>query len=93
MGSGLEWIPSVSQINTFASAAYPLSLVCLGRLPAAVFYGIEPVHLAGGALIASELGIRVTDENGEAIDWSTDMELPAVVVGWPKIHDQLIAAM
>jgi len=49
--------------------------------------------LAGGALIASELGIRVTDENGEAIDWSTDMELPAVVVGWPKIHDQLIAAM
>ena len=93
LASGLEWIPSVSQINTFASAAYPLSLVCLGRLPAAVFYGIEPVHLAGGALIASELGIRVTDENGEAIDWSTDMELPAVVVGWPKIHDQLIAAM
>ena len=93
LASGLEWIPSVSQINTFASAAYPISLVCLGRLPAAVFYGIEPVHLAGGALISAELGIRVTDDSGEAVDWSTDVELPAVVVGWPKIHDQLIAAM
>ena len=93
LASGLEWIPSVSQINTFASATYPISLVCLGRLPAAVFYGIEPVHLAAGALIADELGICVTDDSGQVIDWSKDDELPAVVIGWPNIHDQLIKVM
>ena len=93
LASGLEWIPSVSQINTFASATYPISLICLGRLPAAVFYGIEPVHLAGGALIAEELGICVTDDSGQVINWSKDDELPVVVIGWPNIHDQLIKVM
>lgn len=93
LASGLEWIPSVSQINTFASTAYPMALICMGRLPAAVFYGIEPVHFAAGAMIASELGILVTDDNGVCIDWSQDDELPVVVIGWPAIHEQLIAAM
>jgi len=93
LASGLEWIPSTSQINTFASAAYPIALVCLGRLPAAVFYGIEPMHFAAGALIASELGVLVTDDTGEPIDWSKDEELPAVVIGWPEIHRQLLAVM
>ena len=89
----LVWIPSVSQINTFASAAYPIALVCLGRLPAAVFYGIEPMHFAAGAMIASELGILVTDDKGEPIDWSKDDELPVVVIGWPEIHARLLAEM
>ncbi|MCH8230190.1 MAG: hypothetical protein IIA53_07670 [Chloroflexi bacterium] len=93
LASGLEWIPQVSQINTFASSAYPMALLCLGRLPAAVFYGIEPVHLAAGAMIASELGILVTDDTGGAIDWSKDDELAVVVVGWPGIHKQLIETM
>ena len=91
--SGLEWVPQVSQINTFASSAYPMALLCLGRLSAAVFYGIEPVHLAAGAMIASELGVLVTDDAGGAIDWSSDDELPVVVVGWPGIHEQLIEVM
>ena len=64
LAGDLDWIQSVSQINTFASAAYPIALVCLGRLPAAVFYGIEPMHFAAGAMIASELGVLVTDELG-----------------------------
>ena len=89
----LDWIPSVSQINTFASAAYPIALVCLGRLTAGVFYGIEPMHFAAGAMIARELGIRVTDELGAPIDWSKDDELSVVVIGWPVIHEQLLAAM
>ncbi len=93
LASDLGWIPSVSQINTFASAAYPIALVCLGRLPAAVFYGIEPMHFAAGAMIADELGILVTNENGDPIDWSKDDELSVVVIGWPVIHRQLIDAM
>jgi len=93
LAGDLDWIPSVSQINTFASAAYPIALVCLGRLPAGVFYGIEPMHIAAGAMIASELGIRVTDELGAPIDWSKDDEISVVVIGWPVIHEQLISAM
>lgn len=93
LGSGLGWIPSVSQINTFASTAYPTALICLGRLPAAVFYGIEPMHFAAGAMIASELGVLVTDDSGQPIDWSKDDELPVVVIGWPEIHEQLLAVM
>jgi myo-inositol-1(or 4)-monophosphatase len=91
--SDLNWIPHVSQINTFASAAYPFALVCLGRLSAGVFYGIEPVHFAAGAMIAMELGILVTDEKGDPIDWSKDEELSVVVYGWPEVHTQLITAM
>ena len=93
LSSGLEWIPHVSQINTFASAAYPTALVCLGRLPAAVFYGIEPMHFAAGAMIASELGILVTDDKGDEIDWSKDEELDVVIFGWQDVHSQLIDAM
>jgi myo-inositol-1(or 4)-monophosphatase len=93
LAGDLDWIQSVSQINTFASAAYPIALVCLGRLPAAVFYGIEPMHFAAGAMIASELGVLVTDELGAPIDWSKDDELSVVVIGWPVIHEQLLAAM
>lgn len=90
---GLEWVPSVSQINTFASAAYPMMQLCLGRLDAAVFYGIEPVHLAAGATVALELGLKVTDDKGADIDWSGDGEIAVVVAGWPKVHAELIAAM
>jgi myo-inositol-1(or 4)-monophosphatase len=93
LASGLEWIPTVSQINTFASTAYPMAMICMGRLPAAVFYGIEPVHVAAGTMIASELGVLVTDDSGVDINWSEDGELPVVVIGWPVIHEQLIAAM
>ncbi|MBT3862352.1 MAG: inositol monophosphatase [Chloroflexi bacterium] len=93
LAGDLDWIQSVSQINTFASAAYPIALVCLGRLPAAVFYGIEPMHFAAGAMIASELGVLVTDELGAPIDWSKDDELSVVVIGWPVIHEQLLASM
>jgi myo-inositol-1(or 4)-monophosphatase len=93
LASGLEWIPAASQINTFASAAYPMAQLCLGRLPAAVFYGIEPVHLAAGAMIAGELGVLVTAGDGGAIDWSRDDELAVVVAGWPGVHEQLIDVM
>ena len=93
MRRGLGWVPLCGQINTFASAAYPMGQVCLGRLSALVIYGVEPVHLAAGAAIALELGLKVTDAAGEPVDWSGDAELPVVVAGWPEVHRQLIEAM
>ena len=93
LGGGLEWVSSVGQINSFSSAAYSMAQVCLGRLAAGVFYRIGPMHLAAGGLIAQELGLPVTDETGESIAWSSEDDLPVVVVGWPEVHTQLIKAM
>ena len=93
MAHGLEWVPRAGQVNTFASAAYPMAQLSQGRLAAGVFYGIEPVHLAAGAMIATELGLAVTDGAGAPLDWSQDEEFPVVVAGWPDVHRQLIAAM
>lgn len=94
LGSGgLHWVTRVLQANSFASAAYPLMLVATGRMAAVVFYRIEPMHVAAGALATMLLGGRATDGNGNLIDWSRDDELPMVVVGWPRVHDQLIEAI
>ena len=89
----LDWVGSVGQINSFSSAAFPIAQICLGRLAAAVFYKITPVHLAAGALIATELGIMATDASGTPLDWSQDGEFPVVVIGWPEVHGQIIEAM
>ena len=89
----LDWVGSVGQINSFSSAAFPIAQICLGRLAAAVFYKITPVHLAAGALIATELGIMATDASGATLDWSQDGEFPVVVIGWPEVHEQIIEAM
>ncbi len=90
---GLGWLTQVGQANGFSSAAYPLMLVAIGRMAAVVFYRIEPMHVAAGALAATLLGAKVTDGNGDRIDWSRDDELPMVVVGWPRVHEQLIGAI
>ncbi len=90
---GLKWVTKVGQANGFSSAAYPLMLVATGRMAAVVFYRIEPMHVAAGALATMMLGANATDGNGDAIDWSRDDELPMVVVGWPRVHGQLIEAI
>ncbi len=89
----LNWVPQVGQINTFSSGAYPAAQVCMGRLVAAVFYKIAPVHIAAGACIAVELGLQVTDSMGRELDWNSDEDLPIVVMGWPEVHGQLLGAM
>lgn len=90
---GLDWVTRVLQANSFASAAYPLMLVATGRIAAVVFYRIDPMHVAAGALATMQLGGRATDGHGNPINWSRDDELPMVVVGWPRVHDQLIEAI
>ena len=93
LAGSLDWVGSVGQINSFSSAAFPVAQICLGRLAAAVFYRITPVHLAAGALIAAELGIVATDASGAPLNWSQDGEYPVVVIGWPEVHGQIIEAM
>ena len=88
--SKLNWISYVGQVNTFSSVAYPISHLCQGRLGGGVFYGIESVHLAAGALIAQELGMCVSDEENNIIDWKSNDEKPIVIIGWPQIHKDIL---
>lgn len=90
---GLRWLSKVGQANSFASAAYPLMQVCRGRMSGVVFYRIEPMHVAAGALAAESLGIRVSDAAGNPIDWSSDDEFPIFVVAWDAVHAELIDAL
>ena len=55
-----------------------------------VFYRIEPMHIAAGALAATNLGIKVTDGRGGNIDWSSNAEVPIFVVAWDAVHSELI---
>ncbi|MBI21193.1 MAG: hypothetical protein CL780_02975 [Chloroflexi bacterium] len=88
--SKLNWISYVGQVNTFSSVAYPMSHLCQGRLGGGVFYGIDSVHLAAGALIAQELGMCVSDEENNIIDWKNNHEKPIVIIGWPQIHKEIL---
>jgi myo-inositol-1(or 4)-monophosphatase len=88
-----KWITKVSQVNSFSSIAYPMTQMALGRIPGGVFYGIDTVHFAAGAMIVESLGLFVTDKQGEKIDWSKKDALDCVVVGWPSIHEELINLM
>ena len=89
----IGWAGAVGHTNTFCSAAYPLYLVCTGGMSGVVFYRIDTVHLAAGALIAQELGAVVSDGRGRPLDWASEQMYPVVVVAWPSIHAELIGAM
>ena len=90
---GIDWVTQVDNVATLISAAYPISLVCTGGMSGVVFYKVDSVHVAAGAAIAEELGIRVTDENGNRLDWRSQEPYPVVVFAWPSIHAELLAAM
>ncbi len=77
---------------TFASAAYPLAQVLLGRLHGYVGSNIN-VHTAAGAMIARELGIRVTDETGGDVNWAPDDSYTALLVAWPRTYDLLLSRL
>lgn len=91
--SQISWPGFVSHVNTFASAAYPIALVCTGGMSGVVFYTIDSVHLAAGAVIAQELGAIVSDEHGKALDWQSEESYPVALIAWPSVHSQLIEAM
>jgi myo-inositol-1(or 4)-monophosphatase len=89
----LGWVRGVDHITTYASMAYPLSQLCLGRLAAVVSYNVGGVHLAAGVAIAQELGLKVTDASGDTLDWGTMDPLPVMIAAWPDAHEGLLELM
>ena len=76
----------------FGSAAYPLGQVLLGRLHGAVFKEVS-VHTAASVVIARELGVRVTDEAGNEVEWGSHTPSGSLVVAWPLAHKTLLDAV
>ena len=74
---------------TFASAAFPLAQVILGRLHGFVGSTLD-VHTAAGTVIAREMGICVTDEAGNDVNWTHDISCDALVAAWPRTHSTLL---
>jgi len=77
-----RWISKLGYINVFASGTYPITEICLGRLGAGIFPDMGKVHVAAGAAVARELGLKVTDAAGKEIDWSGNSRIPLLVIAW-----------
>ena len=76
---------------SFGSAVYPIAQMLLGRLHGVVFASGLSVHTAGGAAIASQLGVRVTDVAGNAPLWNADgTGVGSLVMAWSRTHDALL---
>jgi len=93
LASTLEWTAQLGQVYSFVSAAFPLGQILLGRLHGAVYHQIDVVHFAAAAAVAYELGIKVTDGNGDPIDWAARSDLDRLVFAWPRTHAALLELM
>ena len=80
------------RLYSFASAAYPLGQLFQGRLHGAVFNELN-VHTAAAVVIARELGVQVTDEDGNEAIWASDSPSKYLVFAWPRTHEALIDAL
>ena len=78
---------------SFESAAYPIGQVLLGRLHGVAGLKGLSEHTAAGVVIARELGIRVTDEAGEDVEWDADSVPNGLIIAWPRTHNALLRAL
>ncbi|MBQ10845.1 MAG: hypothetical protein CMJ45_04775 [Planctomyces sp.] len=51
------------------------------------------VHTAASVVIARELGVRVTDENGNEALWASDTPGKYLVFAWPRTHEAMMDAL
>jgi myo-inositol-1(or 4)-monophosphatase len=80
------------RLYSFASAAYPMGQLLQGRLHGAVFNELN-VHTAASVVIARELGVRVTDENGNDAVWASNTSAKYLVFAWPRTHEAMMEAL
>lgn len=79
-------------INMFGSITYPIAQLLQARLSALVVLKVAPMHVAAGAAIATEIGLVVSDLGGAPVDWTTNGDLPSIVIAWPEHHASLMKA-
>jgi myo-inositol-1(or 4)-monophosphatase len=85
------WVSDMQQVLTLGSVPSSIVELINGRVSACVFHNFGTVHLAAGAMLCSELGLRVTDADGKDIDWVSPANLPNAVLAHPEFHPKLLA--
>jgi fructose-1,6-bisphosphatase/inositol monophosphatase family enzyme len=85
------WISRMQQVLTLGSAPSSVVELLNGRVSACVFHNFGTVHLAAGAMLCKELGLSVTDADGNDIDWISPANLPNAVLAHPAFHPKLLA--
>jgi myo-inositol-1(or 4)-monophosphatase len=86
-----DWISGMQQVLTLGSVPSSVVELINGRVSACVFHNFGTVHLAEGAMICEELGLHVTDADGDDIDWVSPANLPNAVLAHPEFHAKLLA--
>jgi myo-inositol-1(or 4)-monophosphatase len=93
VGNGLGWVAKSAGLLGLGSAPYSLFQLAVGRLGAQVFYNAGVEHIAAGAAVCAELGVTITDAQGQALDWKPGAVFPTVVCAWPSVHAEVLAAI
>lgn len=93
MGDSLGWAAKSAGLLSLGSAPYGLFQLAVGRLGAQVFYNAGVEHIAAGAAVCAELGVTITDVNGDALNWTPGAVFPTAVCAWPSVHPEVLAAI
>lgn len=91
IGNDLGWAGQTGGIISFGSAPYSLFHLASGHLGAQVFFNAGVEHIAAGAAVCQQLGLKVTDLSGRDIDWKVSETYESVLIAWPDYHDKLTA--
>jgi myo-inositol-1(or 4)-monophosphatase len=93
MGNSLGWASRSAGLLSLGSAPYGLFQLAVGRLGAQVFYNAGVEHMAAGAAVCAELGVTITDANGDALNWTPGAVFPTAVCAWPSVHPEVLEAI
>jgi myo-inositol-1(or 4)-monophosphatase len=93
VGNGLGWTAQSAGLLSLGSAPYGLFQLAVGRLGAQVFYNAGVEHIAAGAAVCAEMGVTVTDAQGEPINWEPGAVFPTVVCAWSSVHAEVLEAI
>ncbi|MEG3595325.1 MAG: inositol monophosphatase family protein [Chloroflexota bacterium] len=91
IGNDLGWAGQTGGIISFGSAPYSLFHLASGHLGAQIFFNAGVEHIAAGAAVCQQLGLKVTDLSGRDIDWKVGETYESVLIAWPDYHDKLTA--
>ena len=89
IGNSLVWAGETGGIISFGSAPYSLFHLASGHLGAQLFFNAGVEHIAAGAAVCQQLGLKITDASGSDIDWRVNQTYDCVLISWPQYHDEL----
>jgi len=90
VGKKLTWAGQTGGIISFGSAPYSLFHLASGHLGGQLFFNAGVEHIAAGAIVCQQLGLKVTDALGGDIVWKVNKTYETVLISWSQYHDQLI---